>query len=214
MSLAENQESRIKNQELRNEIESKVIELLTTLDDNKALVLTETDLQCQLYKKMSEINYLDELESTADEPHFRTNKIHTEVTWFDSSGVLSIRPDLTLMLPENLKISEGFGDVPLPSKGLHSVDGGIIFELKYDRELRTISEKTMEGMFKDIRNFQHVLNRFENDGNGEQIYGYFVLLIKGQEENIRNSAKIDLINRGLDESKCKFIYKFLNVIDG
>lgn len=203
---------------LKEQIEIKIEELFNMAFENKALILTETDLHCQLFKKLYEIEYLSELSPTADEAGFITNKIHTEISWYDDNDILSIRPDLTLLLPENLKIASGFQGMPLPSKGLHSVDGGIIFELKYDRELHTISNAhTMDGIFKDIRNFKRVLDRFTNDGNSNEIYGYFILVIKSNENNPRNMEKINLINnelleRGLDQTKCKFLYKFINTI--
>lgn len=203
------------NNNLKNTIENKIQELFHLSQINKALILTETDLQCQLYMKLNEINYLAEISQTDD--GFLTNKIHTEISWFSDNNTdrLSIRPDITLLEPQNLKITSGFNGTPLPSKGLHSVDGGIIFELKFDRNLRTISEKTFEGIVKDIRNFETIYNRFSNIGIGDWIYGYFVLLIKSNNTT-RNIDKIDRIQhelniRNLDESKCKFLYFFIDV---
>lgn len=203
------------NINLRNSIEMKVHELFDLSIINKALILTETDLQCQLYMKLNEINYLSETSQTDD--GFFTNKIHTEISWFSDNNTdrLSIRPDITLMKPENLRITTKFDGTPLPSKGLHSVDGGIIFELKFDRELRTISESTFDGIVKDIRNFETIYNRFLNIGIGDWIYGYFVLFIKSNN-TARNIDKIDRIQhelniRNLDESKCKFLYFFIDV---
>ncbi len=200
---------------LKNTIEMKVHELFELSEVNKALILTETDLQCHLYMKLNEINDLSEISQTDD--GFLTNKIHTEISWFSDNNAdrLSIRPDITLLEPQNLKITSGFNGTPLPSKGLHSVDGGIIFELKFDRELRTISEKTFEGVVKDIRNFETIYNRFSANSLGNWIYGYFILLIKSS--NTRNNIeKINRIQhelsiRGLDESKCKFLYHFIGM---
>jgi len=203
------------NNNLKNEIETKIQELFNATEINKALILTETDLQCHLYIKLSEIDYLSEVSQTND--GFLTNKIHTEISWYSDNNTnrLSIRPDITLLEPQNLKITTGFNGTPLPSKGLHSVDGGIIFELKFDRNLRTISEKTFEGVVKDIRNFETIYNRFSNNGIGDWIYGYIILLIKSGESEA-NLHKIDRIQhelniRDLDESKCKFMYYFVDV---
>ena len=204
------------NNNLKQNIEIKINELGTQAIQNKALILTETDLQCALYQKLYEIPLLRELEPTADVPSFLTHKIHTEISWYDND-LLRIRPDITLLKPQNLKITEGFG-VPLPTKGLHSVDGGIIFELKYDRELRTISEKkTIDGIFKDIRNFDTILTRFTNEGNGNLIYGFFVLFIKSSPNNPRNIQKINAIqnelnSHNLDDTKCKFIFVYIDTV--
>jgi len=68
---------------LKEEIEIKINELGILAENNKALILTEVDLQCLLYKKLSEINYLSELTET-DDGYF-TNKIHTEVSWLGAT---------------------------------------------------------------------------------------------------------------------------------
>lgn len=202
------------NENLRNQIENRINLLSQIATDNKALILTETDLQCQLYMKLNEIEEVNQMSLTND--GFMTNKIHTEISWFDENHILSIRPDITLLESQNLKITSGFDGLKLPSKGFHSTDGGIIFELKFDRELNTLSEqKTMDGIFKDIRNFELIYNRFQNNGMAEQIYGYFVLFIKCSENNINmqkiNRIQSELIARNLDETKCKFIYHFIGV---
>lgn len=208
MSLAE-------NINLKNEIENKVSELQNEATNNKALILTETDLQCQLYKNLSEIDLLNEMSLTND--GFLTNKIHTEISWYseDNSDRLSIRPDITLLEPENLRITSRFDGRPLPSKGLHSVDGGIIFELKFDRNLKTISEKNFQGIVKDIQSIETIYNRFSNNGVGNLIYSYLILFIKAplSEINMRKIGRIqhELNIRGLDETRCKFIYHFIGV---
>ena len=200
---------------LKNEIEVKIHELFNATHMNKALILTETDLQCRLYMKLSEIDSLSKISQTND--GFLTSKIHTEISWYSDNNTdrLSIRPDITLLEPQNLKITSGFNGTPLPSKGLHSVDGGIIFELKFDRNLRTISEKTFEGVVKDIRNFETIYNRFLNNGLGNWIYGYIILLIKSSESdtNLQKIRRIqhELNIRNLDETKCKFMYHFVEV---
>ena len=202
------------NQNLKENIEVKIEELAQIAYEQKALILTETDLQCLLYKKLLEIDYLAEITPTND--NYLTNKVHTEISWFDSNNNsrLSIRPDITLLKPDNLKITSGF-NIPLPSKGFHSNDGGIIFEIKFDRESRTISQKNIDGIFKDIRNFRRIYRRFSEISLENEIYAYFVFFIKSSPSDI-NIMKINQIyeelNRyGLDENKCKFIPKFIGV---
>ncbi len=66
------------NNKLKNKIELKIKELADNATINKALILTETDLQCQIYKKLSEIKKLNKFSNTDD--GFLTNKIHTEIS--------------------------------------------------------------------------------------------------------------------------------------
>jgi len=105
--------------------------------------------------------------------------------------------------------------MPLPSKGFHSNDGGIIFEIKFDREPRTISQKNIDGIFKDIRNFRRIYERFSNINLQDEIYAYFIFFIKSSPSVI-NIEKINHIFEeldiyGLNENICKFIPKFLEV---
>ena len=204
------------NNQLKNQIELKIGELANFATVNKALILTETDLQCQIYKKLSEIEDLNTFSNTND--GFLTNKIHTEISWFSDNNTdrLSIRPDITLLEPRNLRITSRFNGTPLPSKGLHSRDGGIIMELKFDRNLKTISKKNLKGIIKDIQSIETIHNRFNNNAMGFQIYSYLILFIKSPESSI-NRGKIrsiqqELNNRGLNDSKCKFIYHFIGVV--
>lgn len=203
------------NNDLKNQIEEKIDELYNLAYENKALILTEVDLQCQLYMKLSEINLLNDISETDD--GFTTNKIHTEISWYSDNNRdrLSIRPDITLLEPENLRITTRFDGTPLPTKGLESIDGGIIFELKYDRNLQTISEKTFDGIIKDIQSYETIYNRFQMNGIGHLIYGYFVLFIKSTQSEI-NMRKINRLLhefeiRNLNENNCKFIYRFIDV---
>lgn len=204
------------NNQLKNQIELKIGELANFATVNKALILTETDLQCQIYKKLSEIEDLNAFSNTND--GFLTNKIHTEISWFsdNNNDRLSIRPDITLLEPENLKITSRFDGTRLPTKGLYSRDGGIIMELKFDRNLITISEKNFQGIVKDIESIETIHNRFKKNGIGNQIYSYLILFIKSPQSqfNMKKIQKIKnkLNSKGLDESKCKFIYHFIGVM--
>ena len=204
------------NNKLKNKIELKIKELADNATINKALILTETDLQCQIYKKLSEIKKLNKFSNTDD--GFLTNKIHTEISWFSDNITdrLSIRPDITLLEPRNLRITSRFNGTPLPSKGLHSIDGGIIMELKFDRNLKTISEKNFRGIVKDIQSIETIHNRFDNNRIGYQIYSYLILFSKApnSESNMQKIRRIqqELNIRGLNDSKCKFIYHFIGVV--
>lgn len=196
------------NLELMEDISAKIDELFVEISTNKAQVLTETDFQCLMYQKLSQIDLLSEIGSTRD--GYFTNKIHTEISFFDSDGQLRVRPDITLMIPDNLTISQ-IENTRLPSKGFSSTDGGIIFELKFDRQATRISEETISGIIKDIENFSRLLQRYENTQHG--IYGYFVLLVKSAENQF-NQVKIERIRgyfENIPEEKYKFIVHYLEV---
>ena len=88
-------------------------------------------------------------------------------------------------------------------------------ELKFDRNLKTISKKNLKGIIKDIQSIETIHNRFNNNAMGFQIYSYLILFIKSSESSINRrkirSIQNELKDRGLNDSKCKFIYHFIGV---
>jgi len=204
------------NMNLRNFIDEKVNMLGDEAIEVKGLILTETDLQCALYRKLYEIEELINYEPTNDEGVLiLSHKLHTEITWYDNEGKLRIRPDITLMDPSSLTILSGVNGTRLPSKGFQSTGGGIIFELKFDRNKQKISQQTIDGIFKDIRNYKKLLDKFNDEGVIDEMYGYFIFFIKSSESEVNqeiiNEIQEEFDTRGIDPEKYSFIYKFLDV---
>lgn len=198
------------NETLIRDIELKIDELFAYLEQNKAQILSETDLQCMLYAKLHEIELLAQVSQTRD--GFLTNKIHTEISFYDDQRLLRYKPDICLMQPENLSVKNTPNGTALPSKGLSSTDGGIIFELKFDKQPNCINEKMIDNILKDINKFNTLLDRYAN--TQDTLFCFFVIVIKSQENSTINQRKLEQINRHiqtLPHGKYKSKIKFLGV---
>jgi len=128
---------------LLNEIDSKIYELGDEYTSNLGIILTETDMQCLLYSKLLSIESLNQITNTKD--GYGTYSVHTELSWFDLDGKLTLKPDITILQPEFLTITSK-KNVDLPNKGFMFGEGGIIFELKFNRY------KSIKSFLKSIKN--------------------------------------------------------------
>lgn len=97
----------VNNIELRKEVEKKIDEIGEFYYENKAVILTETDLQCILYNKLLEITSLSRLVKTANIENIKTHYVHTEISWFDNDGKLTMKPDISLIDPSKMTIESG-----------------------------------------------------------------------------------------------------------
>lgn len=133
------------------------------------LILTENDLQCLLHSRLSAAF---PVEPSHDAGHL-ASPVHSEVSWFDRSNRLKIKPDISLFEPRNLRLFDGFG-MSLPSKGFHGVGSAIIFELKFFRSHRGPSDKELEAVWDDLEKIQALLHRIEADGGNGMVHCFFV----------------------------------------
>ena len=103
--------------ELKPQIEQKIIELGEQFRQDKGLILTEGDLHCHVFNKLFQIKALSELAPIIDEG-YESIPLHSLVSWFNESGYLGNIPDISIIDPANLKI--------IPESGL-----GYIFPVSY-----------------------------------------------------------------------------------
>lgn len=68
------------DQNLKEQIEQRIDEIGDYYNQNKGVILTETDLQCMLYNKLLEIEQLKILKRTANAEEILTHYVHTEVS--------------------------------------------------------------------------------------------------------------------------------------
>lgn len=182
---------------LRSDIEQKIHELGDEHQNYSGMILTETDLQCLLYKKLLEIELLGTLETTKD-GHL-TYPLHTELSWYDQNDHLALKPDITILMPDKLKITSQ-KNVDLPKKGFVFSGGGIIFELKFNRfKATTAFKKALRGDIEKIEELQRV---------HPNTFCYFVWLNK---YNV-NDPEIDaLIESHSDKYKIIYINGSINI---
>jgi hypothetical protein len=163
-------------------------------------MLTEDDLKCVLYKKLTCMPELSEPVRTQDR-RIHGTPVHAEVSWFGEDRRLCIKPDITIIEPENMSILHGYVPrtvtygkrpqpqrqetvrheaMPLPSKQFEFGGKAIIFELKFARRGMT------NGMFRLMRiDFEKMMRLFEildRRGEGDSIFGYMVIFNKYRQD--------------------------------
>lgn len=131
----------------------------------QGLILTEDDLKCILFMKL--YPHFNNCQKTMDDG-INGSSVHSEISFFDSSGVLKYRPDITILDPQHLSIlhSIEYNINSLKSdKLLYSVTKGkefefggscIIFELKFYRSKKGITKKKLTKIKKDIRKIYEI----------------------------------------------------------
>ncbi len=130
------------HEQIENDIKNKIEELGNEYKASPGIILTETDMQCLLYKKLLEINLLNKMYDSKD--GYKTHVVHTELSWFDFSGKLTLKPDITILIPDYLTITKR-KNINFPTKGYVFEGDGIIFELKFNRY------KSLKSFIKSIK---------------------------------------------------------------
>ena len=130
------------HEQIEDEINNKINELGSEYGAYPGIILTETDMQCLLYKKLLEIDILSQLYDTKD--GHKAYAVHTELSWFDMNKKLTMKPDITILAPGYLRITK-YKNIYFPTKGSEFSGGGIIFELKFNRY------KSMKSFIKSVK---------------------------------------------------------------
>ena len=92
---------------LEKKIEQKIDEIGDNYCENKGIILTESDLKCIVYSELLKIKSLNNLKSTNTKEYstdVKSHYIHTEISWFDKSGRLTLKPDITILNPHSISI--------------------------------------------------------------------------------------------------------------
>ncbi|MBX2989127.1 MAG: hypothetical protein KF802_14650 [Bdellovibrionaceae bacterium] len=117
-------------EENRRRIEGVLGDVAEKCRRNRALVLTESDLKCQVYSALMVPREFGELANTFDHG-IRGSSVHTETKFFDHNGLLRQAPDLVVTDPRRISITQRLDGDPVPSKGFHFDGPAILIELKF-----------------------------------------------------------------------------------
>lgn len=191
-------------------IEAKIKEIEKEYQQSQGLILTEDDLKCLLYRKLMEIPELSEITITED-PHIFANSIHTEVSWYDDNGKLTIKPDITILEPKNLSILHGCYDydVRLPSKQFEFYGKAIILELKFIRNKTGIRNATLNGPIrKDFEKIGRLFERLESQNKPNEVFCYFIVFNK---TNIKCKEFDRFFEKNEQSNRHKILYATGNV---
>jgi hypothetical protein len=85
------------------EIITVIKELQNDFSLNKGMILTEGDLECQLFKRLTD-NSLFKGYQKSKHIGWRTGYVHSQVTWFKADSNSGFCVDLTVCDPANLNI--------------------------------------------------------------------------------------------------------------
>jgi len=173
---------------LTSQIEFCISRLYLEYCSAPASILTENDLTARLLSNLSRIRGLQGRIATRDKEVFGT-PIHAEVPWYDENRKLRIRPDITILEPEHLRIRRcypppvidvfsGVGGpyirAPrLPSKGFEFAGSAITIELKFARN--GINEAVAKLIKKDFQKMERLFRILDDRGEGNSIFSYLVI---------------------------------------
>lgn len=186
-------------------IEDKIKEIEEEYQQTQGLILTEDDLKCLIYKKLTEIPKLSKITRTED-TQILANSIHTEVSWYDNNRKLTIKPDITILEPKNLSILHGCYDYEarLPSKQFEFYGKAIILELKFIRNKTGIRKATLDGpIMRDFEKIKRLFERLESKLKLDKVFCYFIIFNK---TNIKYKEFDRFIGKNGQSNRHKILY--------
>lgn len=178
---------------MRVKINSQLIKLILHELENlaheylkhKALILTEDDLKCHLFRRIYSI--LPDSSKTINDG-ITGHSLHSEVKFYDENSKLSLVPDLTIVSPEYISIFHSLDFqinhssrklLSLPSKNFEIGGNAIIIELKFCRKKYGISENEIQSFKSDISKIltlQEIVK--QRSKNQDKLYGLMVVFNK------------------------------------
>ncbi|WP_123947306.1 hypothetical protein [Chryseobacterium pennae] len=163
----------------------KLQELEQIFQENKALILTENDLKCQLFRLIYD---LFPISHETFSPDIKGCAVHSEVKFFDEDDKLTLVPDLIVVNTSNISIYhsteyEIIKHTPVynsnPSKNFTIAGGAILIELKFCRDKNGINDTDIFNYQQDVDKMIRLKEIIENKNNGnEKVYGIFVAFNK------------------------------------
>lgn len=182
-------------------------------------ILTEDDLKCILFNRLSRLPALRKPKFTRDS-YLLGSSVHSELSWYDENRRLGIRPDITIVEPECMRILQGraepvidpfcgpIGPVRrarrLPSKQ-YEIDGkAITFELKFARA--GIDETMLRLIKKDLRKMMRLFEILDRLGEGWGIYSYLVIFDRNPRRK-QNAALAEFLHAYGAGPRHKILYK-------
>lgn len=145
------------NLENRNFVLTSLNNVAERMRLHRGLVLTESDLKCQVYSELLNIDSFSRVRPSFDN-NVSSIAIHTETKFFNEIGLLSQAPDLVITDPGMLSITRSVNGDPLPTKGFNFDGPSILIELKFLKSARRAHAKTLASIRHDI-NKSELLNR-------------------------------------------------------
>jgi len=193
-------------------IESSISEIEFEYQFTKGLILTEDDLKVIIFHKLSSRCPDLILPKQTEDRFITASMLHTELSWYDENGKLTIKPDITILEPEHLSIlHKNDEELKLPSKACSFGSSAILMELKFIKNEKGIRKTTISGALKnDIDKIKRLFLRLERQGSYNDVFCYFIVFNKTDKKCSEFERFLEETNRdGL--GKYKMIYATGNV---
>ena len=169
---------------------------------NKGLILTEGDLECHLYKRLTDSPNFNNYAKTKSSD-WKTGFVHSQITWFKRENDSGFRVDLTVLKPENLSIQDYENSETYPHKGYFHDGMVVAIELKFIRtaEETEIENKAKEDYLKIVNNLKKAKEFLIKNGRYKNVTTdeiLFITLVACKTKSIYEIAK-----KRLSDITCK-----------
>ncbi len=194
-------------EDIKTTIETTIKQIEAEYQRSQGMILTEGDLMSVIIHKLSS-NY-PELTTprVTEDANIYAPMLHTELSWYDKDGKLTIKPDITILDPGYLSILHKNDEkVNLPSKGCSFGGDAILIELKFVKNKGGIKQTTIAGLLKkDIQKIKRLFLRLEDQGAPYDLFCYFVVFNK-TDIKCREFEKFQRSTNNEQPSKYKMLY--------
>ncbi|MDK2978300.1 MAG: hypothetical protein PWP52_1014 [Bacteroidales bacterium] len=173
--------------EIRDQILVKLSDLEREYQQNKGIILTESDMHCLLFRKIYDL--FDHSQNTFD-TFIQGSPLHSEITFFNEKGKLFYKPDITIIKPDNYSIIHSISDViikdeeifykPTASKMFSFGGDAIIIELKFCRGEKGISK--IRPYQEDLRKIKKIKKLVEQNSSS-RMYGIIAIFNKTDKKS-------------------------------
>lgn len=195
------------NRRIRSIVEKTIKEIEDEYQEIQGLILTEDDLISIIFHKLSK-NYpkVVKPQPTEDES-IHAPMLHTELSWYDKNGKLTIKPDITILDPRYLSILHKNDErVNLPSKGCSFRGDAILMEIKFVKNKTGIRQATIDGPLRDdIQKIERLFKKLEDQGAPYDLFCYFIIFNK-TDIKCREFERFQELTNGHQGGKYKMIY--------
>ena len=160
---------------LLRKIEAEIDAIGDLFSATPGSILTEDDLKCLLFSRLIRVPQLQEPLET-QEPGIRATSLHAEIPWFGVDKKMSIRPDISIVEPRNLLVkTRSTPQVGVPHKGFEFAGDAVIFEFKFVRNLRGITNIALRALRKDVNKIRGLKKKLATVGPHSKLWCYFVV---------------------------------------
>lgn len=146
-------------------------EIQNDFEVNRALLLTEGDLECELYRRLLDVEELAHYGATKRDG-WRTRFVHSQVTWFSTKPDRTAKHsgfevDLTIFDPANIDVQTFAMDEYYPNKGYVHDGECIAIELKFIRTnaRQEVANRANYNFIKTVDRLRVEKNRLVESGH-------------------------------------------------